>query len=48
MHHDAYLQEQRWPHESFWRRRHSPTPNRHRTELGHPTNCWARLPVGPI
>jgi flavin-dependent dehydrogenase len=22
MHHDAYLREQRWPHELFWRRRH--------------------------
>lgn len=28
MHHDAYLHEQRWPHEPFWRRRHAPTPNR--------------------
>lgn len=25
MHHDAYLHEQRWPHESFWRRRHAPS-----------------------
>lgn len=25
MHHDAYQHEQRWPHETFWRRRHSPT-----------------------
>ena len=24
MHHDAYLREQRWPHELFWRRRHAP------------------------
>lgn len=24
MHHDAYLHEQRWPHELFWRRRHAP------------------------
>lgn len=24
MHHDAYLREQRWPHELFWRRRHTP------------------------
>jgi len=23
MHHDAYLHEQRWPHEPFWRRRHA-------------------------
>ena len=23
MHHDAYLREQRWPHEPFWRRRHA-------------------------
>ncbi|HSE38749.1 MAG TPA: FAD-dependent oxidoreductase [Blastocatellia bacterium] len=27
MHHDAYLQEQRWPHELFWQRRHSPDFN---------------------
>jgi len=32
MHHDAYLQEQRWPHELFWQRRHTPTPNRDSTE----------------
>jgi flavin-dependent dehydrogenase len=32
MHHDAYLQEQRWPHELFWHRRHSPTPGRHSSE----------------
>jgi flavin-dependent dehydrogenase len=25
MHHDAYLHEQRWPHEPFWRRRHAPS-----------------------
>jgi 2-polyprenyl-6-methoxyphenol hydroxylase-like FAD-dependent oxidoreductase len=25
MHHDAYLHEQRWPHETFWRRRHAPS-----------------------
>jgi flavin-dependent dehydrogenase len=24
MHHDAYLHEQRWRHEVFWRRRHAP------------------------
>jgi flavin-dependent dehydrogenase len=24
MHHDAYLREQRWPRELFWRRRHAP------------------------
>ena len=24
MHHDAYLREQRWPGELFWRRRHAP------------------------
>jgi flavin-dependent dehydrogenase len=24
MHHDAYLREQRWSHELFWRRRHAP------------------------
>ena len=24
MHHDAYLREQRWPRELFWRRRHTP------------------------
>jgi flavin-dependent dehydrogenase len=24
MHHDRYLLEQRWPHEPFWRRRHTP------------------------
>jgi flavin-dependent dehydrogenase len=24
MHRDAYLREQRWPHELFWRRRHAP------------------------
>ena len=24
MHHDAYLHEQRWPRELFWRRRHAP------------------------
>jgi flavin-dependent dehydrogenase len=24
MRHDAYLREQRWPHELFWRRRHAP------------------------
>jgi hypothetical protein len=24
MHRDAYLHEQRWPHELFWRRRHPP------------------------
>jgi flavin-dependent dehydrogenase len=25
MHHDAYQHEQRWPHETFWRRRHAPS-----------------------
>ena len=25
MHHDAYLREQRWPRELFWRRRHAPS-----------------------
>jgi flavin-dependent dehydrogenase len=25
MHHDAYLHEQRWPHELFWQRRHAPS-----------------------
>jgi flavin-dependent dehydrogenase len=41
MHHDAYLQEQRWPHELFWHRRHAPkfettqtVPSRHRTARG--------------
>src|SRR5215210_3814151 len=24
MRHDSYLREQRWPHESFWHRRHAP------------------------
>ena len=24
VHHDAYLREQRWPHELFWHRRHAP------------------------
>jgi flavin-dependent dehydrogenase len=33
MHHDAYQHEQRWPHESFWQRRHSPTPSRHPRDL---------------
>jgi flavin-dependent dehydrogenase len=41
MHHDAYLQEQRWPHELFWHRRHAPkfettqtVASRHSTERG--------------
>jgi flavin-dependent dehydrogenase len=41
MHHDAYLHEQRWPHELFWQRRHTPAaattppmPSRHPTERG--------------
>ena len=34
MHHDSYLQEQRWPHKLFWHRRHAPMPSRQTTERG--------------
>jgi flavin-dependent dehydrogenase len=47
MHHDAYLREQRWSHESFWRRRHAPVFSQH-CRITHDLHVNPENHVNPV